>query len=237
MKNNITLCMYSHSTYSDVWPCFFSQAKKYLPEYRKVLFSDNDLGKTPDDWEFISYPESSSYSERVSDCLEKIETEMCFFHHEDMFLYKEPDKSLIQEYETIVLNEDIDFIRLLRGVDDLSNPFSDSLFNISKNSPFLFSVQPSICKTERLLELYKKTHVNHIREFETNAQSICKDIDIKGLFHYKGEPKAGMYHYYSDAYPYIATAVVSGKWNTSGYNQLHSILLENSIDYRERGLV
>jgi hypothetical protein len=237
MKKNITLCMYSHSSYSDVWDCFFSQSDKYLGDYKKVLFSDEDLGKTPDNWNFIQYSDSDSYTERVASCIEQIETELCFFHHEDMFLYKDPDYELLNKYEDIVLNEDIDFIRMLRGVDSIDNRHSHSLYYIPKSSDFLFSVQPSICKTGRLLQIYKDTPVNHIREFEINVQKTCRDLDVKGLFHYCGESKAGMYHYNSDAYPYIATAVVAGKWNTSGYNELHSILLQNNIDYRERGSV
>ena len=38
MKDDITLIMYSHSTYSDVWPIFFKQSSKYLKNYKKVLF-------------------------------------------------------------------------------------------------------------------------------------------------------------------------------------------------------
>ena len=37
MKDKITLVMYSHSSYSDVWNPFFKQAEKYMPNYKKVL--------------------------------------------------------------------------------------------------------------------------------------------------------------------------------------------------------
>lgn len=75
------------------------------------------ISKTPHNWDFIQYEESDSYSDRMYKCLEKIETDLCFLHHEDMFLYAAPDKELLSIYENIVLNEDIDFIRLLRSVD------------------------------------------------------------------------------------------------------------------------
>ena len=117
MKENITLIMYSHSSYSDVWPLFFNQAREYLPDYTKVLFCDDDRGLVPDDWTFIIYDDKLSYSDRVSTCLESIKTPLSFFHHEDMFLYDNPDIKLLKKYEEIVLNDNIDFIRLLRSTD------------------------------------------------------------------------------------------------------------------------
>ena len=47
-----------------------------------------------------------------------------------------------------------------------------------------------------------------------------------------------MFHYDSNAYPYVATAIVKGKWNMSGYpNELNRILKENNIDKNVRGEV
>ena len=37
MSKDISLIMYSHSSYSDVWPIFFSQTEKYLSEYKKAM--------------------------------------------------------------------------------------------------------------------------------------------------------------------------------------------------------
>ena len=230
--------MYSHSSYSDVWGCFFSQAAKYLSDYRMMLFSDDDLGKTPEGWEFIKYNDSDSYTERVSKCLEKVETDLCFFHHEDMFLYESPDYSLMEQYENIVMKDDVDFIRLLRATDTPDNPYSKTLFQIPKDSQYYFSVQPCICKTQSLLKIYKDTHVSHIREFEIKVQDTCKKLNCNGLFHYGGETKRGLHHYDSDAYPYVATAIVKGKWNISDYGtELGEILLENNVNISIRGIV
>ena len=72
MKENITLFMYSHSSYSDVWEPFFRQSERFTPEYKKVLFSDDDLGKTPDNWTFIQYEDKDNYSDRMYKCLEQM---------------------------------------------------------------------------------------------------------------------------------------------------------------------
>jgi len=219
MKENITLLMYSHSSYSDVWNPFFKQAEKYMPDYKKVLFSDDDLGKTPDNWSFVQYKDGDSYSDRMYKCLEGIKTELCFLHHEDMFLYDAPDHDLLNKYEDIVLNSDIDFIRLLRSTDTPSFNYKniDSLYFVPNHSQYFFSVQPAICKTESLYSIYKNTKISHIREFEPKVQKVCQELKIKGLFHYDSESKRGDHHYDSSVYPYVATAIVKGKWNLFEY--------------------
>ena len=46
-----------------------------------------------------------------------------------------------------------------------------------------------------------------------------------------------MYHWESFTYPYIATAIVKGKWNTEGYaKQLELIFDEYSINPATRGV-
>ena len=240
MKKDITLFMYSHSSYSDVWKPFFRQSGIYTPDYRKVLFADDDLGKTPEDWSYIQYNDEHTYSERVASCLEKIDTELCFLHHEDMFLYTDPNNKLLSLYEDIVKNTDIDFIRLIRSVDYPSHNYRGikSLHPIPSYSQYFFSVQPTICKTERLLEIYKNTKINHIRDFEINVQPVCRSLGIKGLFHYDGESKRGLHHYDSSVYPYIATAIVKGKWSMSDYStELMPILKECDVDFSKRGTV
>jgi hypothetical protein len=251
-KWNITLCMYSHSSYSDAWPCFFSQCDKFMSHYPKALFTDSCPIDVPEDWTVIEYDDSQSYSERVAGCLEKIKTKLCFFHHEDMFLYDKPDYDILDKYEQIVLDDtEVDFVRLLRGVDlplhQYTKDFTGidgapsnwwdgkSLFHVPDTSPFLFAVQPSIFITKRLKEVYDSVGVCQIRDFETVVQDRCRDIELQGLFHYNYEPKLGMFHYGSNAYPYIATAIVAGKWNLSGYSELRDILSECNIDYNDRG--
>ena len=240
MKDNITLFMYSHSSYSDVWELFFKQSELYLPEYKKVLFADDDLGKTPDDWEFVQYNDNDSYSDRIAHCLRQIRTELCFLHHEDMFLYSEPNKDMLSSYEDIVSKTDVDFIRLLRSVDSpfFSHKDIDTIYPVPNHSQYFFSVQPTICKTDSLLKIYENTKTNHIREFEPKVQKTCRDLNIKGFFHYNGESKRGEHHYDSNVYPYIATAIVKGKWNLSDYpTELGNILKKNKINIDIRGKV
>ena len=238
MKKDVCLFMYSHSSYSDAWAPFIKQADKHMPEYKKYIFADECTIELPSHWDFIQYDDEDTYSDRMASCLEKINYELCIYHHEDMFLYDSPDKEKMSLYEQIVLNEDIDFIRLLRSVDAPTFPYKKSatLFPIPNHSQYFFSVQPTICDTKSLLKICRETEINHLREFEIKVQETCRKQNIKGLFHYDNEDKAGLFHYDSSVYPYIATAIVKGKWNLSGYpNRLQKILTEYNIDINNRG--
>ena len=83
--------------------------------------------------------------------MKNIDTELSFFHHEDMFLYSAPDYELLEKYSNIVLNDDIDFIRLLRSTDDTILNFKNTSetdligFVLPDNDDYL----KKICKTEK----------------------------------------------------------------------------------------
>lgn len=54
---------------------------------------------------------------------------------------------------------------------------------------------------------------------------------------FENEPKRGLYHWDSFCFPYIATAIVKGKWNFLEYSKELSILLEKyNINKNIRGV-
>ncbi|MBP01656.1 MAG: hypothetical protein CMM25_02440 [Rhodospirillaceae bacterium] len=240
MKKDICMFMYSHSSYSDAWHPFIQQADKFMPEYKKFIFADKRAIDLPPHWDLIEYDNSSSYSDRMSACLEKIDYKLCIYNHEDMFLYDQPDAEKMSLYEQVVLQGNVDFIRLLRSVDTPLIPYkgTNTLFPVPDHSRYFFTVQPTICDTQVLLNICKQTPIDHLREFEIKVQETCRRQKVRGLFHYGGEEKAGLFHYDSSVYPYIATAIVKGKWNLSGYpRRLQKILTEYKIDTKNRGTI
>jgi hypothetical protein len=63
------------------------------------------------------------------------------------------------------------------------------------------------------------------------------NYNIRGVYHYDSESLRGIHHYDSNVYPYIATALVRGKWNLNEYpNELGDILKENNIEINKRGV-
>lgn len=245
MKNT-AIVMYSHSDYSDVWPIFIGQTDKYFKDAKKYIFTDSSSECVPHNWQVVLYDADSSYDRRVQSCLEQVSEEYVIFHHEDMPLYEKPRYDLLDAYRGILENESdkVSYIKLIKGglfteehPHQRFKPYKD-LYMIPHDPNFIFAVQPSMWRTEDLLTVYSETDIDHIHEFETMASQVCKQLDIFGLYCYHGENKRGIFHWDSSVYPYIATAIVKGKWNISEYeDELSALLQEYEISAENRGTV
>tara|TARA_R100000152_G_C6782181_1_gene218842 strand:- start:9913 stop:10650 length:738 start_codon:yes stop_codon:yes gene_type:complete len=240
------IVMYSHSSYSDAWGMFFGQIDKYIPyKVPRYIICDKWSENIPSYWNCITYDEGLDYAKRVSTSLRHVKEKYCIFHHEDMPLHKQPDLEKIEKYNKILdKNDDISYIKLVRGglYEDIkeqkAHKESETLYELESDHYFLFAVQPSMWKTEHLEKVYKTCKIEHIREFELVATEICKYFKVKGLYHFAGENKRGLYHWDSDVYPYVATAIVKGKWNISEYNkELIPLTEEYNVDVYKRGIV
>ena len=248
--HDLAIVMYSHSDYSDVWPMFFGQADKYLPSHiKRYVITDKD-DNIPANWQALLYDDQMSYTERVSSCLEEIDEEYCIFHHEDMPLYQEPKVKLLNTMIGILKssfyntppNPGIDYIKLLKGGEMIQNqpevrvPLTDYMFHIVQDQYFQFANQPTLWDIDMLKIVYEDTEVEHISEFEHMATEACKQNNIYGAYCYGNEPKRGMFHWDSIVYPYVATAIVKGKWNLTDYpEELGNLLEEYNIDKDIRG--
>jgi len=225
---------YSHKDYSDVWPIMFGQAEKYLSQYQKVLFTNE--GDAPDGWDILYYDDSLPYQQRVLSCLRRLEDEMVVFHHEDMFLYDKPNQEALEYFASVVGQDKVSFVKLLRG--GYSDGLVESEYPGLVVSPqnMVFTIQPTICKKKNLEIMYRETPGNSIWEFEANTHKTTPRHNFTGCMAFeKSDKKRGMYHYDSSVYPYIATGVVKGKWYTSDYPELRDILNEYQININIRG--
>lgn len=239
---DLSIVMYSHSDYSDAWKVFFGQINENFhgTATKKYIFADKKAERIPEKWEFVEYDEPLPYNKRVAQCLESVETEYCIFHHEDMPLYSRPDFAKLEMCKNLLETDDLDYVKLIKGGEARDMPYGDykGLYKIPHDSQYIFAIQPSIWKVDSLKLVYEKTMVNHIREFEPRAQEICKYFKIKGLYTHDGEPKRGELHWDTSIYPYIATAIVKGKWNLSQYEkELGTLLKKYIIDPSDRGTI
>ena len=226
---------YSHFDYSDIWPVLFGQCEKYLDKYEKVLFTNE--GSAPKGWEVITYDDALPYQQRVTSCLDQLEEEVIVFNHEDMIPYSSVDCDKLKDFHKLVQEDEVQFIKLLRGgyTDELLlSEYHPNLLECSP--PMIFTIQPTICKVEHLLSMYKETPGNSIWEFESQTALTAIKNSYKGCMAYKeGDPKRGMHYWDSSIYPYIATAIVKGKWYTSDYPELVSMLKDYNIEVSLRG--
>jgi len=233
----IAFIMYTHSSYSDIWPLFFGQTDKYVNDVDmdKYIFVDKIVPGIPDDYTPILYSKNK-YVEDVISCLEQVPNEYCIFQHEDMFLYKQSDTAELETLFRNMMVDDLDSIRFIKAAQTHDTPTSNPKLHLMKDSsPWIFSIQPSLWKTESLYRVYRRTGGTSIWDFETKAQNTVRDLKMRIAYTYDNEPKRGRQHYDSNVWPYIATAVLKGKWTTSEYPELVELLKEYKIDPSIRG--
>jgi hypothetical protein len=219
----------------------FGQTDKYFDaSFEKYLFVNSGNHDVPDGWRVIEYDDSLPYQSRIVSCLKQLpKDKIVVFHHEDMFLYNEPDFEALDRVYTKISSEKINFIKLGKASYTPEKPLyhlEDEIYHC----PFdlLFAIQPTMCKVRDIQIIYEQTPGNNIWEFEVNSNITCmKNGFVCCLTSKDEEEKIGMFHWESLTYPYFATAIVKGKWNTEDYaKQLELIFDEYSIDPTMRGV-
>lgn len=233
---NICLITYSHSNMKDVWEAHFSQLEKHYHSNSSIYFiSDTDYTH-PNITATFKYDNNAPYYIAWINCLENIPEDYFIYLQEDLILYNDVNIEKIANYIKILENnKNFDFIRLIKSGKNFSDEhFMDDLFFVNKTSFPQFSMQPTIWKKDRFIELYKT--VKATKWFESEEyEKACNKLNIKGFYAYRNEKKRGG-HFDSSIYPYIATAVVKGKWNLSEYpNELQHIFETYNIDWSIRG--
>ena len=228
---------YSHYDYSDIWPLMFGQSKKFLSNKKKYLITNKIEKDTPDDWSVIFYDDKKSYQERVYESLSNIEEEIIIFHHEDMFLIDNPNWKIMNNLINLINSGEIDLIKLIKAsYDDQEHYICKNNIHYNPNN-LLFAIQPTIIKKENLIRIYKHTKGENIWQFEKNSNMLINYLGYSSCYYHEGtENKRGMFHWDSNVYPYIATAVVKGKWDYESYpNTLKQLHHEYEINPTTRG--
>jgi hypothetical protein len=225
------LIIYSHTDYSDVWKPLFVSINKYLTSFRVTLFVNRFIENLNINCDQVIYDESLCYTERLKSCLEKTNIDFFLFMHEDMFLYDTPKYEYIERYFKHVETNLAKSIKLIPvGSNRYISKFDSTLY-VTEYSKF--SIQPTITSRFHLIDLLNRYGPKNIWEFESSIQNFGNEfVSILG-----SEKKRGIYHYDSEVFPYVATAIVKGKWNFSEYpKELEEVLSFCEIDKKLRGI-
>ena len=170
MDLNLKNIVYTHSSYFDVLDVFLEQQTKFgVNNY--TIFSDIPFNNSND---YIFYKNESSYSKRLQECLNQIDSDMVLYQHEDMFLYDLPNISKINKYANFLKESSYSFIRLSKTGDCILNKNKqiESLFEIHQNSPDFFAVQPTIWKTKDFIKFLSFGSDMSIWDLEINSSSL-----------------------------------------------------------------
>jgi hypothetical protein len=231
MGITIPLIVYTHTDMKDVWPIFFGQLKKYIGN-TKVYVAVNKEDELLSEYNQIIYDDSKPYTQRWVEILELIEEETFMFMHEDMILFDKVDFQSLEKYIGYVKDNLVESIKLILAGDRFDEWSVDK--TLVTNQYAKFSIQPTITQKRVFQQLVENLPPMSIWEFEKAIVSSGRDFMVR----VGNEKKRGLYHYDSPIFPYIATSINKGKWNTTEYqNELDSLFKEYNINPFERGIV
>ena len=135
------------------------------------------------------------------------------------------------------------FIRPIKGIEYGEPEISSNIYLMNNENMYFFSQISAIWRTRDLELIHEHSPKSGMAfkkagpQMELVGNDTCRKLDIKGVFYYAGEQKRGMHHYDSSVFPFIASAIVKGKWNLSEYpEELGSLLDEYEIDPTIRGI-
>lgn len=235
MVDNMIQIVYTNSNCSDVFIPFYNQNKKYckLPLY---VISDYNINFNIDG--FYKYLNTDPYYVVWVNAVKKFNSEYFIYLQEDFFLYNNVNEEVLEKYKNLLQNSDYSFIRLLKSGKLNNKLVFENLYEIESTNENIFSMQATIWKTTDYIKLMNTAASKGWLETDANYSQIMINLNMKGLYHFDNEPKVGTNHHDSNIYPYIATAVVKGKWNYKEYrHQLGLILTKHNIDPHKRGLL
>ena len=235
MVNELIQVVYTNSNCKDVFPSFYLQNKKHckLPLF---TISDYDLTMNINKDNTYLYSNSDWYYSVWVNALSKFNYKYFIYLQEDFILYDDVKEDVLNKYLQFLDNSEYSFVRLLKSGKLNNKLIYENLYEIESNNENIFSMQATIWKTNDYIHLMNSAKSKGWLETDADYRKIMTDLNMKGLYHYNNEPKVGSNHSDSSVYPYIATAVVKGKWNFKEYGQyLDPILNENNVDISKRG--
>jgi hypothetical protein len=230
--NNLTLLTYTNSNAQDIHSLYFNRVKKYFSSIKNVVAaSDEDISGI----NTILYKNDQPYFEQICNTLDKITTEYILYNQEDYILFDYVDTEKIQEtIGTLAKNNNVAFVRLIQSATQNSVQVNENYLQLDKNHQYFYSAQAAVWRKTDLKDMFLASKAQSIRDEPQNS-SFLKRLNKYGLCVTGRGRKIGD-HFNSLVYPYIATAVVGGKWNCSEYEEeLSELFEEYSINKNIRG--
>ncbi len=208
-----SIFIHTHTDCLDALYMCVGQLDRFLPNVKKYVAINSTDGLSFPTCTLLTYDEKLSYTERLALVLPQISEKIVLYMHEDMILYDQPKEDELNSLETYLLATTTDFVRLISN-----NPLG---FRMGKNllsiaGDYYFAIQPTLWKKDKLVEFVGDLKLG-IWELEMVAQQRCRDIAYGVVYRFGVEQLRGMSHYDSWIFPYTATAIVKGKWNTMEY--------------------
>jgi hypothetical protein len=217
MNKLLTHFTYTHSNRSSLHQPHVDRIKKYFPSMKSSLLLACDVATGIKGVKNYKYVDGDPFYVQMGGALSKVTTPYLLYVQEDYILFDQVDELKIEEYlELMERDESIGFIRLLRsGIENSTVPYSEELSIINPRDTSYYSTQATIWRRDLLKKLLQEARPGSLRSGINNGR-VLGELGVIGLCtELRGSQRGG--HYDSVIYPYTATAIVGGEWNTAEY--------------------
>lgn len=242
--NNFCVIVNTVSSCSDIWEMFFTELDKHFPNQKVYVFSDVEY-EILNKYNVILYDKNLDFRTQYLNCLKNVKEDYCINMNDDYVLFDTVNIEKLNELVNILkTDENISFIRVGKGYNNTNLRYKDiNLFYLDPNISYFYSQTSAIWKTETLLKIHELSPVSSIGrkdnlpQLEIVANKACKLLSLNGLYYYNNERMRGSAHYDSSIFPYIASALVSGRWNLTEYSEeLQPLIKKYNINIEKRGV-
>lgn len=204
VRAEFAIVVLSCDAYSDLWPIYFSQFKKYWgrAEDSVYLVCNEKHGGIEGVQDACSGPDID-WSTSLRASLDKVKEDNVLLFIDDAFFCEPVNQDLLEQYYRDFLEKKMNYLRLK------NSPFPDTKINkyygqISPGQLYRTAIFPSIWKKDILL-------------------SVLKDGESAWQFELQGSDRSdsldGFYGVYNDMFKVIH-GVIKGKWDPSAISAL-----------------
>ena len=232
----VALTVNSHSSNITCLNIFFKYMEKYVTHkyFDTVYLFINPCEYVPPSYvTTVTYNPDECFTYQMQHCLSYVEEDVLLYCNEDYIFYDYAKLNIANDLYNKLKDSDFSFVKFVYGNVDSYQLYEPNLWIIDKSCKYNFSQTLSFWKTKDLLQVHLKCPPAGIGlkgevdgHLEVMARDVCRQMDIKGLCYYNNEPKRGQFHYDSEVFPHIASALVKGKWNVYEYPELKQILVD-----------
>lgn len=228
------LIINSHSSNEECIKIFFYCLQKYIgiDFFNNIyIFLDKTLC-LPTYAHQIIYDQNKCFKDQMIFCLKHVKEDILLYCNEDYLFYGKPNFEIIHKCLHILNNSQYSFIKFVHTDIEKYEEAEKNFFLIDKNCNNNFSQALSFWKTNDILNIHLNCPASEIgkkgdltKHLEVEAKTVCKNLNISGLCYYNNERKRGLFHYDSEVFPHIASALNRGVWNLE-YPELETIKQE-----------
>ena len=201
--NDICIVVYTHSKSSKTWKPYFNRLKKYATGMEVYALSNTDEIKNYVDHDnCYIYGEEEPFTQSWLNAFDKLSVKShkyFVYNQEDFILYDHVNVDMLNEAKSLI--------------DSGMNHFS----KLIKSGGAEFCFQSTLNDVNKYINFISKYPIEKIwDEIQISSKSIgeyeCRYMPEEWVGF-----KRGLYHYDSKVWPYVATALNKGEWNSYEY--------------------